>query len=59
MIKTRKNSRIEVWGANYINKPDKRLPRDKDADIIQIECGCGATGENYIVEVLDKKESGK
>lgn len=46
------NSRIEIWGADYINGTRiKRRDEDKNVRIIQIECG---NGSDYIVEVIDK-----
>ncbi len=54
MIKSRKDSRIEIWSADYINNTkDCRQEADKDVDIIQIEHGVGDNG-NYIVEVIKK-----
>lgn len=50
MIKTREDSRIEIWGADYINQISKRNDIDKTAVVIQAE---HAEGDNYIVEVID------
>lgn len=55
MVKTREDSRIEIWSDKYINNTDNcRLEADKDVDIIQIECGTGGES-NYIVEIVNKK----
>lgn len=52
MKKTRKNSRIEVWGADYINLVGQRNPQDVNVSIVQIEPGSKAG--DYIVEVVDR-----
>lgn len=55
MVKSRKDSRIEIWAADYINnRNDCRQEVDKTVDIVQIEHGVGDDG-NYMVEVVDKK----
>lgn len=55
MVKSRKDSRIEIWSDNYINNTkDCRREVDKDVDIVQIEHGVGG-GSNYMVEIADKK----
>lgn len=52
MIPIYSKSRIEIWGADYINGEKKqRHEEDKNVRIIQIECG---NGSDYIVEVIDK-----
>lgn len=51
MKRTRKNSRIEVWTADYINTVSVRSPQDAKAVIVQIEPG--ASRQDYIVEVVD------
>lgn len=53
MVKTREDSRIEIWCDNYINKISVRHLIDKNAVIIQAE---HAEGNNYIVEVIDTEE---
>ena len=55
MIKSRKDSTIEIWSCKYINEVDKRYEEDEEAIIIQIE---HAINNDYIVEILrpDKKE---
>lgn len=53
MIKTRSDSRIEIWSSGYINKLNERFDEDKDVDIIQIEPGSHDKG--YIVEVVNKE----
>jgi hypothetical protein len=56
MVKSRKDSRIEVWSADYINnRNDCRQEVDKDVDIVQIEHGVGDSNGNYMVEIVDKK----
>lgn len=55
MKKTRKNSRIEVWGADYINLVGQRNPKDSKAVIVQIEPG--SKSGDYIVEVVDNGRS--
>lgn len=55
MISIRKDSRIEVWRATYINNDkDCREAEDKNAKIVQIEHG---DGDDYIVEVVDEKRA--
>lgn len=54
MIKTREDSRIEIWTASYINIPSIRTKEDEDVDIIQIERG--VSNQDYIVEVVEKKK---
>lgn len=54
MIKTRSDSRIEIWSANYISKLNERFDEDKNVDIIQIEPGNG-DNKGYIVEVVNKE----
>ena len=53
MKKTNKNSRLEVWGAGYVNGVS-RDDADKDLDILQIE----PTNDSgsYMVEIIDKVE---
>ena len=51
MIKRLANSRIELWSAEYINKPDERSEKDKYSIIEQIEPA--GDGANYIVEVYE------
>lgn len=43
-------SRLEVWGKEYIDFPERRRKEDQNAVIVQIEPGAGP-GE-YIVEVV-------
>lgn len=50
MIKIREESKLEVWGPDYINIPAGRNPEDQDKIIIQIEAG---TEGRYMVEVID------
>lgn len=50
MIRTFKNSRIEILGSRYINDYSRREPEDKDAVIQQIEPGGNG---DYIVEITD------
>lgn len=54
MKRSRKNSRLEIWGVHYINFPDTRDPVDQNAKILQIE-PTGAS-EQFIVEVIDTDE---
>lgn len=52
MIKTHKDSSLEVWSSKYIDDIDEcRNEYDKDAEVVQIELGCD---DNYIVEVVRK-----
>lgn len=51
MTKTRPNSRIEIWGNQYINYPEHREGKDQKAVIVQIERG--GADKDYIVEVID------
>lgn len=54
MRKSRKDSRIEIWSANYINNQGNgRNNEDIDAVILQIEAG---NSDDYIVEVVDEKD---
>ena len=56
MVKTRKDSRIEIWADRYINDTGNcRNETDKNVDIVQIECGAGGRPD-YMVEVVDKKD---
>lgn len=60
MVKTCKNSVIEIWSDNYINNINYRHSEDKNIDIIQIERG-SSTSNDYIVEFIrhDIKETTK
>lgn len=60
MVKTCKNSVIEIWSTNYINNIKYRHSEDKNIDIIQIERG-SSTSNDYIVEFIrhDLKETTK
>ena len=51
MIKRLSLSRIELWSAEYINKPNERNENDKHSIIEQIEPA--GDGANYIVEVYE------
>lgn len=51
MVKTREDSRIEVWSNQYINNPKYREDKDRDMVIIQMEHG---KHNDYIVEVAPK-----
>lgn len=51
MKKSRKNSRIEVWGAGYVTFPETRKPEDQGLVIVQLEPG--SKPGDYIVEVVD------
>lgn len=53
MLRTREDSRIEVWSGEYINNPRKRYKEDRDAVIIQIVPAKQPGADNYIVEVVD------
>ena len=56
MVKTRKDSRIEIWSADYINNTkDCRQEADKNVDIVQIECTIANERPEYMVEITDKK----
>ena len=50
MVKTYKNSVIEVWGRDYINFVDNRYQEDRNAEILQIERG--SDKDDYIVEFI-------
>lgn len=50
MVKTCKNSVIEVWGRDYINFVNNRYPEDRNAEILQIERG--SDKDDYIVEFI-------
>ena len=43
-------SAIEIWSNLYLNDEKRRVPEDKNVEIIQVECG-SKQGE-YIVEFL-------
>ena len=54
MKRTREDSRIEIWGARYINVIEDRHPEDQGLKVIQIEpTGCH---DDYIVEVVKKED---
>lgn len=53
MIKTKSNSTIEIWSADYINFDE----RQKTLKIIQIEPG--NSPDEYIVEFVKVKNGGK
>lgn len=48
MIKNKDDSTIEIWCADYINKPHTRSEEDRNKRVIQIEHGYN---NDYIVEV--------
>lgn len=50
MVKTYKNSVIEVWGRDYINFVNDRYLEDRNAEILQIERG--SDKDDYIVEFI-------
>ena len=50
MVKTCKNSVIEVWGRDYINFVKDRYLEDRNAEILQIERG--SDKDDYIVEFI-------
>lgn len=53
MVKTRKESRIEIWGREYINRGEgPRLSVDEEVVILQIEPGNDT--DDYIVEIIDE-----
>ena len=54
MIRRRIDSKIEIWGENYINNRYSRTAEDKNLEIEQIE-PCG--GGSYIVEVFGEEEA--
>ena len=51
MIPICSKSRIEIWSSDYIDQIEKRIEKDKNARIVQIEHG---NNNDYIVEVVDK-----
>lgn len=51
MLKTKKESRIEIWNTNYITNIERRVNEDKNVDIVQIENT--NNDDNFIVEVAD------
>lgn len=63
MVKTDPKSRIEVWRGEYINNSPSstgttiRTDEDKNVDILQIEPG--NSPDDYIVEIVEKKEDGE
>ena len=63
MVKTDPKSRIEVWRGEYINNSPSstgtiiRADEDKNVDILQIEPG--NSPDDYMVEVVDKKDTGE
>lgn len=57
MRKLYPNSRMEIWDAEYINHPEKRLEEDKNVEIVQVERG--TVGVDYIVEIVEKAEKEK
>lgn len=53
MVKTMiKGTTIEIWSRDYINEKSDRLPKDRHAEIIQIERGNNE--DDYIVEIRRK-----
>lgn len=50
MIRSRADSKIEIWGIDYINNPYKRITSDLNKEIVQIE---HANNDYYIVEVIE------
>lgn len=50
MVKTYKNSVIEVWGRDYINFVNDRYPEDRNVEIFQIERG--SDKDDYIIEFI-------
>lgn len=54
MVKTCKNSVIEVWGRDYINFVANRQPEDKNVEILQVERGTDK--DDYIVEFIRKED---
>ena len=54
MIKTREDSRIEVWSDQYINNPTHRKDEDRDMVIIQMEY---VESGNFIVEIIPKNNN--
>lgn len=51
MMKTLEYSRLEVWSHNYINHPEERDGKDRDAVVVQIEPT--TSKRDYMVEVVD------
>lgn len=51
------NSRIEIWGRDYINNPVIREEKDKNVKIVQIEPS--GREDDYIVEIVDREEAQK
>ena len=49
IVAIEKNSEMEIWCADYINDPVKKLHGDCNIKIVQIE---HATGDDYIVEFV-------
>ena len=54
MIAQYLTSRLEIWGANYINNPKIREEKDKNARIVQIEPS--GTQDFFMVEVIDEED---
>ena len=54
MIAQYLKSRLEIWGANYIDNPNIRDEKDKNARVVQIEPS--GTQYFYMVEVIDEED---
>ena len=52
MIKSRTESKLEIWSDKYINNIEKRFEEDKNKIILQIEPAGGQN--NFIVEIIDR-----
>lgn len=51
MKKTDSNSTLEIWGGQYINRPEIREPEDVNKIILQVEPTMDAG--TFIVEVIN------
>lgn len=52
MTLTNPDNRLEVWGLNYINYPERRDTRDIGAKVVQIETILDRA-DIFLVEVRD------
>ena len=53
MIKSRTESKLEIWSDKYINNIEKRFEEDKNKIILQIEPA--GDQNNFIVEIINKE----
>lgn len=53
MIAKYLTSRMEIWSAEYVNKPEIREAKDKNARVVQIEPS--GTQGFFMVEVIEEE----